>query len=53
MQLLATMEYAPSDILASPHPSVENGNVFEGDSDSHTGGQSKGLFGISFFTFLK
>ena len=48
-----SLKVAPSVILASPHPSVENGNVFEGDSDSHTGGQSKGLSRISFFTFLK
>ena len=40
------LKVAPSGILASPHPSVENGNVFEGDSDS--GGQSKGLSRISF-----
>ena len=42
------LKVAPSGILASPHPSVENGNVFEDDSDSHTGGQSKGLSHISF-----
>ena len=35
------LKVAPSGTLASPHPSVENGNGFEGDSDCHTGGQSK------------
>ena len=35
------LKVAPSGILASPHPSVENGNVFEGDSDSHTGANQK------------
>ena len=38
--------------LASPHPSVENGNGFECDSDCHTQSKSKGLSHISFFTFL-
>ena len=47
------IKVAPSGTLASPHPSVENGNGCEDDSDRHTGSQSKGLSCISSFTFLK
>ena len=47
------LKVAPTGTLASPHSSGENGNGFEDDSDSHTGGQSKGLSCIFFFTFLE